>query len=1036
MANRRNRGFIEVAMANPKIIFLIVGLLVLFGIYGLDSMNKQEFPEFVIRQGIVAAVYPGAEADEVEQQVTKPLEEYLFTFQEVDKQLTYSYTKQGVVYVYVELVNSVNNQTEVWSKIRHGLKDFKSKLPVGVAAVVVIDDFGNTSSLLITMDSQDKTYRELANYMDRLKQQLRGIPAVGNVKSMGEQQEEIAIWVDKAKLSSYGISQQTLTTQLFTQGLLSVAGTVNTGEEEVLLHVTNPYKSEYELSEQVVYTSPLGHAVRLRDVARIERRYADPSSYITKDGRRALVLSIEMRQGNNIVKFGRQVDNVLNDFRRALPDGVSLYRITDLPKVVDESIWSFMRDLITAILVVILVMLMLFPLSSALIPAIEIPLTTAITIALMYIVGYEMNIVTLAALIVTLGMIVDDSIVMIDGYMENVHQGMTRWKAALDSAKQFFPSLAVATVAICGIFFPYLFTMHGPLADFVKFFPTTITISLCVSLALAMLLTPWLEQRMIDPEREQRRKAHGLVRVQNRFFDFLQGTYERLLAHCFAHPSATLTMGLAAIILAVVVFLHLPLQLMPKAERDCFAVEIHLPEGASLQQTASVCAMFEEVLHGDADVESITTFVGSSSPRFMATYSPQMPGKNYAQMIVKATSNAATERLVKRYKDTYVDAYPEATVRVKQLDYQATNNPVEVRLKGIDYEALRQYGDTLKKHMEATDGLVWVHSDWDGSLPTMSIDLKKEEASRMGITRSLLSANLAALYGGLPMTTVWEDDYPVSVMLRTVQHDTVATAIRLDEIQNTLVPTALPGVWVLMHQVAEVAPDWASAQIAHRNGVPCLTVGADLRYGVSQPVAMHRLRPWLEHEFRAMLPDDMEMMYGGLDAVNDSTMSDIIKGLIASVMIVFFFLLFNFKRFRLTILALSGTMLCLPGGFLGLALFGCDVSMTAIIGVVSLIGINVRNTIVMFDYAEQLRHKGMDIREVSFEAGRRRMRPIFLTSATTAVGVIPMIVHGSSLWMPMGVVICFGTLCAIFLIVTVMPVAYWKLFARSKEVWV
>ena len=391
---------------------------------------------------------------------------------------------------------------------------------------------------------------------------------------------------------------------------------------------------------------------------------------------------------------------------------------------------------------------------------------------------------------------------------------------------------------------------------------------------------------------------------------------------------------------------------------------------------------------------------------------------------------------MKRYKDTYVDAYPEATVRVKQLDYQATNNPVEVRLKGIDYEALRQYGDTLKKHMEATDGLVWVHSDWDGSLPTMSIDLKKEEASRMGITRSLLSANLAALYGGLPMTTVWEDDYPVSVMLRTVQHDTVATAIRLDEIQNTLVPTALPGVWVLMHQVAEVAPDWASAQIAHRNGVPCFTVGADLRSGVSQPVAMHRLRPWLEHEFRAMLPDDMEMMYGGLDAVNDSTMSDIIKGLIASVMIVFFFLLFNFKRFRLTILALSGTMLCLPGGFLGLALFGCDVSMTAIIGVVSLIGINVRNTIVMFDYAEQFRHKGMDIGEVSFEAGRRRMRPIFLTSATTAVGVIPMIVHGSSLWMPMGVVICFGTLCAIFLIVTVMPVAYWKLFARSKEVWV
>ena len=1034
-------------MANPKIIFLIVGLLVILGIYGLDRMNKQEFPEFVIRQGIVAAVYPGASSEEVEQQVTTPLEEYLFTFQEVSKKRTHSYSKEGIVYIYVELDYSVMNQTEVWSKIRHGLKDFKSQLPAGVLGLVVVDDFGNTSSLLVTLDSRDKTFREMDSYMDMLKKRLRTVPAVGNIKSFGGQHEELDVYVDKEKLASYGISYQAVTAQLFSQGLLSIGGTLENGGEIVPLHVSSPYQSERELGEQVIYTSPFGQAVRLQDVARIERSYATPSSYITQDGNQALVLSIEVRPGNNIVKFGEDVDVVLKDFRRVLPDGVSLTRITDLPKVVDDSIWSFLKDLLTAILVVIAVMLMLFPITSALIPAIEIPLTTAITISVMYIIGYEMNTVTLAALIVTLGMIVDDSIVMIDGYMDNLRHGERPWKAAVLSAKTFFPSLIVATISICAIFFPFLFTMVGPLADFVKFFPTTISISLGISLALAMLLTPWLEQRMIKPER---RRENVLTRIQNRFFNGLETGYEKLLRFCFRHPWPTIGAGFLSVGLAVLLFFHLPLQLMPKAERDSFAVEIHLPAGASLQQTAQVCQDFERVLSQDKDIIGVTTFVGSSSPRFMAAYSPNMPAKNYAQMIVRTKDYDVTERVIKRYKDTYVDAYPNAVIRVKQLDYQGVQNPVEVRLYSEDQRLLRQYADTLKLFMQShSDDLVWVHNDMDGYLPTVRIDLKPEEASRLGVTKAVLSANLATLFGGLPVTTVWEKDYPLRVTLKIDQPYSAQDAgdengyaalpgknlsrADFDQLQNTLVPAAVPGVWVPLRQVATISPDWQPAQIVHRNGIPCATVGADLRFGRSQPTVMKKLRPWLEGEFSDMLPEEVTMSYGGLDAVNQDNMGGIIVGLIAAITIVFFFLLFNFKKIRLTLLSLCGTGLCLLGGFVGLWIFGADVSLTAIIGIVSLIGINVRNTIVMFDYAEELRSEGRPIKEVAYEAGCRRMRPIFLTSATTAVGVIPMIIHRSTLWMPMGIVICFGTIFAIALIVTVLPVAYWKLFEKTTK---
>lgn len=1034
---KSRKGFIETVMENPTIVLLIVGILVVFGIFGLNNMNKQEFPEFPVRMGIVAAAYPGATAEEVEQQVTSPLEDYLFTFPEVDKKQTFSITREGITYTRVYVGQTVKDEQKMWARIRHGLRDFKAQLPVGVAAIVVVDDFGSVSSLMVTLESEDKTYREMKGYMDLLKRRLHRVPAMGNIKSFGEQKEEIQVFVDKSKLASYGINYQMFATILAGQGLTSVGGNMETDEGILPLHVESPLRSEREVGEQVLFVDPSGRSVQLKDVATIERRYADPTSYITKDGNRALVLSLEMTPGNNIVQFGKDVDKVLKDFQRTLPDGVKTHRITDLPKVVDDSIWSFMGDLLTAILVVIAVMLLLFPFRSALIPAIEIPLTTAITIAVMYIVGYEMNTVTLAALIVTLGMIVDDSIVMIDGYMDNLRHGERPWEAAVHSAKTFFPSLVVATITICSIFFPFLFTMEGVLAEFVKFFPTTISISLCVSLALAMLLTPWLEQKMIKPREGMpasqmtlSQRDNWLTRKQNVFFLWLEEHYERLLKACFAHPWRTLAVGVGSIGLAFLVFSLMPLQLMPMAERDSFAVEIHLPQGSSLKETEKVCQLFEEVLQQDRDVTSVTTFVGSSSPRFMAAYSPEMPGKNYAQMIVKTRNNDVTERVIKRYKDTYVDMYPNASVRVKQLDYQGVSNPIEVRLYGEDYAVLMQYADTLKAFMmRHHEDLTWVHSNCEGTLPTVKVSLIPEEAARLGVTKSMLSTSLAMLFGSIPVTTVWEGDYALQVVLKG---DSVGALPDFEQLANTLIPTRLPGVWVPLRQVAVIEPDWQPAQINHRSGIPCVTVGTDMKFGRSQPRVMDKMKPWLEHEFQEMLPSDITMEYGGLDEANSTYGRGIIIGLIIAVVMVFFFLLFNFKQIRLTLLSLSGTMLCLLGAFLGLAMFGLDVSLTAVIGIVSLMGINVRNTIVMFDYAEELRANGIDIREVAFEAGRRRMRPIFLTSITTAVGVIPMILHRSTLWMPMGVVIFFGTLVAITMIVTVLPVAYWKLFEKAK----
>ncbi len=1023
------KGIIESIMKSYKIVFLIIILLVAYGIYGLVDMDKQEFPEFTIRQGVIGAVYPGATPEEIEEQLTKPLENFLFTFQEVDKKKTYSYTQDGIVYVFVELNKNIHNKNEAWSKIRHGLKDFKMMLPAGVLALVVNDDFGNTSSLLITMQSSDKTYRELQHYMDLLCDKLRTIDAMGNINVIGKQKEEINVYIDKEKLATYGISDKTLMANLYTQGLLTIGGTLATDDMTVPLHVVSPYRSEKEIIEQIVYSDPQGNVVRLKDIARIVRENADPDNYIMKDGQKTLVLSIEMRSGNNIVEFGEEVEAALQDFQRTLPESVSLYRITDLPEVVGNSVYSFLIDLVTSIVIVILVLLILFPLRSALVAAIGIPISTAITLAVMYTFGIEMNTVTLAVLIVVLGMIVDNSVVVIDGYIDLLNRGYSRWDAAVTSANMYFSPLLLATIAISSIFFPFLFTLTGPLGDFIKFFPWSIAVALFISLGISMFLTPYLEYRYIGLQ-PPNQKVSFVTKIQNRFFCWLQVGYEWVLGRCFKHPYITLGIGFGTVLSAVLIFLNLPMQMMPKAERNCFAVEIYLPSGSPLKQTRAVCDSVEALLKQDKRIESATVFVGTGSPRFMTTYAPNMPTKNYAQFIVNTVSEKATKEVLKAYKDKYDNWFPEAYVRFKQMDYQAVKNPVEVRFMGNDLQELEIYSDSLTRFMHTLDDeLSWIHSDHDEYMPTVKIELNQDEATRLGITKAMVSAGLATAFGGTPLTTVWEGDYAVAVKLRLENAD---SSFSFEDIGNTLISGVVPGVWVPLRQIATLTPDWQPAQIGHRNGVNCITVSADLKYNGSQPKTMKKIQKYIESNLKNQVPEDIKIVYGGLTEVNEETAPEIISGLIAALLIVFFFLVFTFKKISLSLLSMGAMTLCLFGAFLGLWIFGVDVSLTAILGIVSLIGIIVRNAIIMFEYAEELHKGGASAHDAAFEAGKRRMRPIFLTSATTAVGVIPMIISMNTLWMPMAVVIFFGTLFSIFMVITVLPVAYWKVYAHTK----
>ena len=1017
------------------ISLLIVGILFVMGIYGMYVMPKDEFPHVTVRQGVVVAVYPGATTEEVEQQVTRPLERYLFTYGEVNRDKTTTTSQNGMCFAMVKLNDNVNNKDEVWSKIKHGLNSFKAQLPSGVLGLVVNDDFGNTSALLIAIDSKQRTYRELKQYSDEISDRLRRIPSVANVKIYGEKKEQISLHIDRQRLQAYGINEQMLFSQLQSQGLTTMSGSISNANQQVPIHVESTGNSVEEIANQIIYSDPItAKVVRVRDIASVTREYDSQTSRIEQDGHPCILLSMEMSPGNNVLQYGREVEKVLNDYRKnELPQDVNVTRIADKPKVVAQSVSDFLRDLLISMLIIILVMMVLFPLRSAVVAAITIPLSTFVSVAIMYMIGVELNIVTLAALIVVLGMIVDNSIVVIDGYLEYLNKGYEPKRAAIDSAKQYFMPMLLATMCISIIFYPFLITMKGTFYDALKDFPATITINLMISLFIAVMVIPFLEVRIIKP---------GKVKTSgNAITNGVQKAYNRVLKFTFRHPWLTILGGIAVILFSSVIIPTLKIRLFPYADRDQFAVEVFLPDGKGISDTEHIADSVYNVLKKDKNVVGITSFIGCSSPRFMDAYAPQMAGGNYAQFIVNTKSNKATLELLAKYQPKLSEAFPDAYVKFKRLDYLEVNE-LEYRFYGDNIDSLHVVSERLMERMRPMPELEWVHTDYFQPYPLVNVQLDPTQAAQLGITRTTAQLTLGAMTSNLKVGQVWEGNYDLPVI---VKDDATLSFSSIKDIGLTSTSSALMGnidsknTTIPLRQVATVAPKWSESRITHRGGERCITVMAQFAQGVYTAPIEKKIAKIMQTEID--LPQGVRTEVGGEIEYGDEALPQIFGGIAIAIVIVFFFLLFNFKKYGITLVCISALGLMIPGTLIGLGLMDRDLGLTSIFGLITLMGIIMRNEILIFEHANDLIKKYIEehgdwkadrraynkaVKRAAYEAGKRRMVPIFLTTATTAVGVVPMIIAQSSFWMPVGVTIFAGGIGALILVVTMLPVIYWK----------
>lgn len=1017
----KKRNVVEWAMHYRQIIILVTCCLIAFGIYSLPRMQKNEFPDFTIRQGMVIAVAPGNTVDEMVEQVTKPLEDYIFTYKEVKKEKTFSTTRDGIAFIQVELIDELTDKDEFWSKFKHGVTGFKAQLPSNVLAVQVMDDFGDTSALLVTMESRDKTYRELSDYMDDLKDRLRKINSVGRLTVSGERQEQISIYLDPAKLSKYGLSEQTVAAQLFTKGFVTSGGRIQTPDYVLPVHVSPSYNTLYDVRQQIVFADLEGNNIRLKDIARVVKEYPHAESYIENNGKKCILLSIEMKKGKNIVQMGEEVNRLLQDFEKELPAEVDLYCITNQAKVVADSVDNFLHELVIAIIAVVIVVMLLLPVRVALVAASTIPVTIFISLGLFYALGIELNTVTLAALIVTLGMIVDNSIVIIDSYLEKIGEGMSRWHASIYSATHFFKSIFSATLAISITFFPFLIVIPGMIHDFLLSFPWSITLILGISLLVAMLLVPFMQFWFI-------RKPVSSVKKGFSFMDLLQTYYNKLLDVCFAHPYLTLGTGIASVVLGVLLMGKLPQKLMPIADRDQFAVEIYLPTGTAVEKTAVVADSVAHILRSDSRVVSVTSFIGCSSPRFHTAYAPQLGGANYAQLIVNTRGNTETVALLDEYAPRYTNAFPDARVRFKQISFSQSVYPVELRLSGQNLDSLKVIAGKYLSLLRSLPQVELAQTNFSEPQASAKIVLREDEASRLGINNIQLETTLAMRYGdGVPAASVWEGDYCIPVAIKSEKAD----CADFTDLGNELIPASAGLAAVPLRQVADVLPSVKDGQLVRRNGIYTITVMSDVRRDVNVAAFTAQLKKKLA---AIPLPQGVTLAYGGDDEQDNENMPPIMAALAIAAFIIFFILLAHFKRISISLLLFCSMTLCLFGTAVGVLIQGVDFGMTCTLGIISLMGIIVRNGIIMIDYAEELRvSEKLCVRDAIYHSARRRMRPIFLTSAAASMGVIPMILGKSGLWMPMGTVICYGTLITMIFLLTVLPVAYMLMLRGSTR---
>ncbi|HEY0878513.1 MAG TPA: efflux RND transporter permease subunit [Zeimonas sp.] len=994
------------ALRFPQLTLFLMLVVALAGAKAYLDLGQREDPSFTFRMMVVRTIWPGATTQQVDEAITDRLERKL---QETPYfKLTRSYSKPGESLIVLELkdVAPAAQVPQIWYQVRKKLGDIRASLPPEIVGPFFNDEFGDVFGTIYAFTGDGFTLEELRRAVEGVRQELLRLPDVQKIELFGVQDERIYIEVSPQSLATLGLDARSIAEQLQAQNLVAPAGTVQGASRAVPLRVTGQFDSVREV--QALRLEVGGRVLRLGDVARVFRGVVDPPVYTMRfGGRQAIGLGVSMTSSGDVIRLGRDLEEAMQRLHAELPVGIEFAKVSDQPRIVRDAVGLFMRVLAEAVGIVLLVGFLSLGLRAGAVVAFTIPLVLAGTFVLMRWFGIDLHRVSTGALVIALGLLVDDAMIAIEMMARKIEEGLDRFAAATFAYRSTaFPMLTGTLITASG-FLP-IATARSQSGEYAFAIFAVVTIALLVSWVAAVTVTPFLGHWLL---KERRTPAHPLF--DTRFYRVLRATIEA----CMRRRWTTIALTVLALALGIIGMQRTEKQFFPSSNRAEILAELWLPEGASHRATEEQARRLEAVLAQDPDVETFVAYVGNGSPRYYLSLDQQLFRSNYAQFVLLTRDVAARDRALARLRRTLHDDFPGVRARAFRTPLgPPVSYAVQFRVLGADAARLKAIADEVAQRVRADPATLDTHLDWGERSPAVRVEVDQDKARAIGLSSGQISRALAATLSGTTIGQFREDDRLIDVVLRAPPGERASLA----NLHNLQVPTA-GGRSVPLSQVATIRETLEEPIVWRRSRVPVITVRADIVEGLQAPDVAARIDPTLD-ALRASLPAGYRIEAGGPYEDNAHAQGSIVAGTPMLLAVVALLLMVQLRSFSLSAMVLLTAPLGVVGVAAALLASGRPFGFVAMLGLIALGGMIMRNTVILVDQIRQDLDAGRTRWEAVLESTVRRFRPISLTAAAAVLAMIPL--SRDVLWGPMAVAIMGGLLVATALTVLFVPALY------------
>lgn len=1015
----------EFSLKNNRTVFVLLAILLLAGFAAFQSMPRAYDPGFTVRAAQVITYFPGASSQRVEQLVTDRIEEAIQEMPELD--FVKSESRAGVSIIIVSIKESYTEMRTIWDSLRRKVDGVAPDLPENVDGPFVNDEFGDVFGIVLAITGEGLDYAELEQIASDARRAYLRITDVAKVDIFGAQEERIFIDYDNARLSELDVSPYQLSQMLDDRNIVSPSGAITLGSERIMLEATGNFESVEEIANTIIRLPNTQTLVLLKDIADVYRGYIDPAqNKISSTGQSALSLAISMREGGNNIGLGEEVRAVTEQLQNSYPIGVDFNIVNFSPTEVYEKVKSFVSSLLQAVLVVTLVMLFSLGLRTGLIVAALIPFSMLIALLAMDVLSIGLDQISLAALIIALGMLVDNGIVMSESIMVQMSEGKSRIEAATTSAAELKIPLLTSSLTTAAAFLP-IYLAESSTGEFTSALFKVVTITLLCSWLLSMTIIPLLCVLFL-------KGVEARQEFDNRFYK----AYRATLGLLIRYRNLSLLVVALVFIASLQGLKYVPNIFFPPSDRTYFKVELELPQGRSLENTERVVAGVEKFIseqlasdgNGTRSVTDWISYIGNGGVRFVLTHSPKPSSTNYALLVINTTSADVIDRAIANIENFVRQTYPDVVAKARRIETGVTiDNPVEVRVSGPDLNRLFSIVEELKQKMNSNTHLKNVTDDWGIQSKKLVVKIDQTRALRAGVSSQDIAVSLQAGMSGLELTHYREGVDIIPITLRSE----AALANDFTLLKGLSVYAQSTGNSVPLEQVADVDVVWEPGKILRRDRVKTVSVGAQLVGDYTAAEGFATLQPWLDSA-SSQWGLDYHYEIGGEAESSAKAYQSIVEKLPIAALIIVTLLVGQFNSIRKACIVLLTIPLGLTGVIIGLLMLQSFMGFMTLLGIISLTGIVINNAIVLL---ERIQVEIDEFKRTPFdavlEAAQRRVKPILLTTATTVLGLTPLYFGGGEMWEPMTVAIMCGLIFATLLTLLVVPVLYSALFLVGAD---